>query len=257
VKGVDGIMAELLMYERPVRLNRFAHAGLLYTPPADYMFCRHLTAVPLMAAEFPAACRHYPIVFVKAGDEVISAQAVLSLRAGENAFVNEQGKWTAPYIPAFVRRYPFVLADIPGKSADFDVAFDEASPCFSPDHGESLFSAEGEPSPLLKSQFDFLRAFQQEHQRLQEFGRALDRAGLLTAQNVDVVRADRERFGVRNALVVDESKLTALPPATVQSFLTAGYFGWIYSHLISLQCFLSLANRAGQAPEELVPWWAK
>jgi hypothetical protein len=250
-------MAELLMYERPVRLNRFAHAGLLYTPPTDYMFSRHLAAVPLMPVEFPSACRHYPIVFLKGSDGAISAQAVLSLRAGENAFVNEQGKWTAPYIPAFVRRYPFVLADIPGNSTDFDVAFDEASECFSPNHGEALFSPEGDPSALLRSQIEFLRAFQQEHARTQEFGRALETAGLLTAQNVDVVRADRERFGLRNALVVDESKLPALPAATIQTFLSAGYFGWIYAHLISLQCFLSLANRAGQASEELVPWWAK
>lgn len=250
-------MAELLIYERPIRLNRFAHAALRFLPPKDYTFCRHLTAVPLMAAEFPAACRHYPIVFVKPADGQISAQAVLSVRAGENTFVDEHGEWTAPYIPAFVRRYPFVLADIPGDPTDHDVAFDEASGCFSASEGEPLFSPEGEPSPLLRSQIEFLRAFQQEHQRLQEFLRALSKADLLVAQNVDVVRADRERFGVRNAFIVNEAKLLSLPAETARVFLAAGYFAWIYAHLISLQCFLALANRAGQPAEAQVPWWAK
>lgn len=248
---------ELLLYQKPVRLNRFAHAELRYTPPADYMFCRSLMGVPLMAVEFPAACRQYPIVFVQAPDGVVAAQGILSLVADDNSFVDRQGRWTATYVPAFVRRYPFVLAEIPGNPSDFDVAIDEASPCFSRDHGQALFAADGTPEPILQSQIEFLRAMTQEHVRTLQFGKALHEAGLLTPRNVDVVRADKQRFGVRNALVVDEAKLVALPSETIQQFLTAGYLGWIYSHLLSLQCFLPLANRAGQPMEDVVPWWAK
>lgn len=246
-----------MMFQRPVRLNKFAHAKLLFTPPANYMFCRHLTAVPLMAVEFAAACRHYPIVVIQGSDGALSAQAMLSLQAEDNAFVDRQGQWTATYVPAFIRRYPFVLADIPGNPTDFDVAFDEASECFSPDYGQALFSPQGEPEPVLQAQIEFLRAMQVEHRRTLEFLQALKAAELLTPRNVDVVRADRERFGVRNALVVDEAKLLALPAATAHTFLTAGYLGWTYAHLLSLQCFLALANRAGQPLEDVVPWWAK
>ncbi len=250
-------MPELLLYQRPVRLNRFAHASLRFTPPANYMFCRDLTAVPLMAVECPAACRHYPIVFIAGPDGALSAQAVLSVQAGDNAFVNGAGQWTATYIPAFIRRYPFVLADIPGNPADFDVAFDEASECFSQDYGQSLFTAAGEPEPVLQAQIDFLRAVQVEHRRTQEFLQALQAAELLTARNVDVVRADQQRFGIRNALVVDETKLQALPEAIVHRYLAAGYLGWIYAHLLSLNAFLAVANRTGQPLEDVVPWWAK
>jgi hypothetical protein len=251
-------MAELGLYQKPVRLNRFAHAALRYTPPANYLFSRTLTGVPVMGVEFPAACRQYPIVFVRAEGGGLSAQAVLSVQAEENAFVDRQGQWTATYIPAFVRRYPFVLAEIPGNPSDFDVAFDEASDCFSPDHGEALFADEkGEPSPLLKSQVEFLRSVQIEHGRTQEFLKELESADLLIPRNVDIVRADKQRFGLRNAMVVDETRLSALPPDKVQAYLGAGYLGWIYAHLISLQCFLALANRAGQPLEDLVPWWAK
>lgn len=250
-------MAELGLYERPIRLNRLAHAHLRYTPLQNYMFCRAVTGVPLMGVEFPSACRQYPIVFIKDIQGRLSAQAVLSVRAEENAFVDRQGQWTATYIPAFIRRYPFVLAEIPGQSDDFDVAFDEASPCFSPNQGEALFTAEGEPTPLLKAQIEFLRSVQVEHRRTESLIAELQSADLLIPRNVDIVRADRQRFGVRNALIVDESRLVGLPPERVAAWLRAGHLGWIYAHLISLQCFLPLANRAGQPLEEVVPWWAK
>jgi hypothetical protein len=250
-------MAELLLYQRPVRLNRFAHAKVRFSPLKSFAFCRKVTSVPLIGVEFPPASRHYPIVFVQAADGTIAALAVLSFRVGENAFVDEEGRWMATYVPAFVRRYPFVLADIPGNPADYDVAMDEASECFSTDKGEPLFSPLGEPEPFLRSQIEFLRAFQQEYRRTQEFLQAVQSAGLLATQNVDVVRADRERFGVRNTLVVDEQKLLALPTATAKAFLAAGYLGWIYAHLLSLQCFLALANRAGTPQGEPPEWWAK
>jgi hypothetical protein len=246
------------LYERPVRLNRFAHADLLYTPPTDFMFCRTLMAAPLMAIEFPAACRQYPIVFVQGPDGTLGAQVLLSVVADDNAFVNHLGQWTANYIPAAIRRYPFVLAEIAGNPSDFDVAIDEASPCFSRNHGQALFSPQGEPEPILNAQIQFLQSVLQEHRRTQQFARALGEAGLLTPRAVDIVRADQKRFGVRNALVVDEAKLVALPGATAHTFLTSGYLGWIYAHLLSLQCFLPLANRAGQtADADVMPWWAK
>lgn len=251
-------MTDLLLYERPVRLNRFAHADLRYTPPTDFMFCRAVMAAPLMAVEFPTACRQYPIVFVQAPDGTLGAQAVLSLVADDNAFVDHQGRWTATYIPAAIRRYPFVLAEIVGNASDFDVAVDEASPCFSRDHGQALFSPEGEPEPILKAQIQFLQAVLQEHRRTLQFARALGNAGLLVPRAVEIVRADQKRFGVRDALVVDEAKLVALPAPTAQAFLASGYLGWIYAHLLSLQCFLPLANRAGQTiDEDAIPWWGK
>ncbi len=108
-------MAELLFYNRPARLNRIAHAKLRFTPLANFEFARKVTSIPLMAVEFPLACRQYPIIFVQSPEGVVVAQAVLSLAEGVNSFVDDQGRWTATYVPAFIRRYLFVLAEIPGK----------------------------------------------------------------------------------------------------------------------------------------------
>lgn len=251
-------MAELLLYGRPIRLNRVAHATLRFTPLTSFEFARKVIAVPLMGVEFPVACRQYPIVFIQGPEGMISAQAVLSVAEGANAFVDDKGQWTATYVPAFIRRYPFVLAEIPDKADDFNIAFDEASGCFDLQNGEPLFDDHGTPTPFLQGQIEFLRLFHAEHQRTRQFLDALKTDGLLTPYNVDIVRGtDQARFAVRNAMVVDEVKLTNLTSDRVTAYLTNGYFALIYAHLLSLQSFLAVANRTGRPAADVMPWWAR
>jgi hypothetical protein len=251
-------MAELLFYNRPARLNRVAHAKLRYTPLTNLEFTRKVTSVPLMVAEFPLACRQYPIIFVQSQDGAVIAQAVLSLTEGVNSFVDDKGQWTATYVPAFIRRYPFVLAEIPGKPDDFDVAFDEGSGCFHPKKGEPLFDDHGAPTAFLNAQIEFLKNFHDEHQRTRRVLEILKADGLLIPYNVDIVRAkDKAQFAVRNALVVDETKLQGLASEKVVTYLKTGMLAMIYAHLISLQSFLAVANRAGGQVDDSYPWWAK
>jgi hypothetical protein len=247
-----------MFYNRPARLNRIAHAKLRYTPLTNLEFTRKVTSVPLMVAEFPLACRQYPIVFVQSQDGVVIAQAVLSLAEGVNSFIDDKGQWTATYVPAFIRRYPFVLAEIPGKPDDFDVAFDEGSGCFHPKKGEPLFDDHGAPTAFLNAQVEFLKNFHGEHQRTRLALETLKADGLLIPYNVDIVRgSDKAKFAVRNMLVVDEAKLHNLAAEKVMTYLKTGMLGLIYAHLISLQSFLSVANRAGGQAADSIPWWAK
>ena len=251
-------MSELLFYNRPARLNRIAHAKLRFTPLANFEFARKVTSVPLMAVEFPLACRQYPIIFVQSPEGVVVAQAVLSLTENVNSFVDDKGRWTATYVPAFIRRYPFVLAEIPDKPDDFDVAFDEGSGCFHPKKGEPLFDDHGAPTAFLQTQIDFLKTFHAEHQRTRQVLETLKTDGLLVPFNVDIVRGgDKAQFAVRNALVVDEAKLAGLATDKVSAYLKNGMLAMIYAHLISLQSFLAIANRTGDPAADVSPWWAK
>ncbi len=251
-------MAELLFYNRPARLNRVAHAKLRYTPLTNFEFARKVTSVPVMAVEFPLACRQYPIIFFPTQDGTVIAQAVLSLTEGINSFIDDKGQWTATYVPAFIRRYPFVLAEIPGKTDDFDIAFDEGSGCFHPKKGEPLFDDHGAPTQFLNAQVDFLKNFHGEHQRTRLALETLKADGLLVPYNVDIVRGrDKAQFAVRNALVVDEAKLNALPSEKAVTYLKTGMLAMVYAHLISLQSFLAVANRAGGQAADTFPWWAK
>jgi hypothetical protein len=248
---------QLLFYQNPTRLNTTAHGKLRFSPLSSFEFASKVSAVPLIAAEFPVACRQYPIVFIQ-NPTGLSAQAVLSLQQDRNAFLDEKGHWTATYVPAFIRRYPFVLAEIPEKKEDFDVAFDEASSCFDRKKGDPLFDEQGMPSKLLQEQMEFLRMFHAESTRTQQFLETLKEDDLLTPYNVDIVRGeDSARFAVRNFLVVNESKLQTLGADKAMTYLKNGSLALIYAHLISLQSFLALANRAGDQASAKMPWWAK
>ena len=73
-----------------------------------------MNSVPLASVEIPHAAREYTIVF--AGTDEVQPIVLLGVGAQENLYVTEDGGWDAAYIPAFVRRYPFVFS----KSAEGD-----------------------------------------------------------------------------------------------------------------------------------------
>jgi len=98
-----------MIYEAAVPVSHTRHLNWSVEVGTDYAFCRNVNAVPLMAAEFASAACEYAIVLGGTGD-VVMPVAVLGVRPDQNLYVTSQGGWQAKYIPAFVRRYPFVFA---------------------------------------------------------------------------------------------------------------------------------------------------
>ena len=77
---------------------------------------RQTHAIPLTVDEFALVQRHYPIVF-SVGDKPVPI-ALMGLNEGVNVFLDDDGRPLDPqlYIPAYVRRYPFLLARLrPGQ----------------------------------------------------------------------------------------------------------------------------------------------
>ena len=69
-------------------------------------------AVPLTVDEFTLVQRHYPIVF-SVGEAPVPI-VLMGLNEGVNVFLDDNGRSTDPslYIPAYLRRYPFLLAKL-------------------------------------------------------------------------------------------------------------------------------------------------
>src|SRR3954471_5557872 len=105
-------MSDAVYYEKPVLLDRDKHRRRKVQPSADFGFARKANSLYLAAVEFSEAFKEYPILFTRGGNGHIVPVAMLGLRARENLFVDAEGRWLGNYIPAFVRRYPFVLADL-------------------------------------------------------------------------------------------------------------------------------------------------
>ena len=81
-----------------------------------------------MANEVSFVGKDFPIVFT--GGEQTALVALTSL-GGENLAINAEGKYIVSYVPAFLRRYPFMLASSQENPEQQVVMIDEASELFS------------------------------------------------------------------------------------------------------------------------------
>lgn len=224
-----------MFYERPVALNRERHKALkLAVTPDHYRFAGKTNAVPIMSTEFAEAARDYPIVFVGEESGPFNVAALVGLRDNQNLMVDAAGVWApGAYVPAFARRYPFVLA----KAEEGDkltVCIDEVYPGLGTDKGEALFDDEGKETAYLKRVLDFLQAFHGEAQRTSAFANRLKELGLLVPKVINVERQGQPRQALRGLWIVDAAKLRGIDDSRVVELFRNGYLPWIEAHLLSL-----------------------
>lgn len=231
-------MKQLLIYERPVQLNRVAHRNhRVIASQGDFRFADGLNSVPLACIEFAQVARQYPIVFAGNTAESVVPAALLGLRSGQNLMVDAEGRWSeGAYVPAFLRRYPFVLAEHDEQGGDFTVCLDAAFDGIREggEEGAPLFDEEGNDSALLTNALQFLQEYQLHLARTREFATALASHGLLVSRQVNVQTAAGETFSLDGFFVVDEQKLRELKGKALQDLAKSGDLGWIYAHLLSL-----------------------
>jgi len=161
-----------MIYETAVPVSHARHGNWSVEVGTDYAFCRTVNSVPLMTAEFASAALEYAVVFGGTGETVMPV-TVLGVRTNENLYVTMEGGWQAKYIPAFVRRYPFVFFSR-DDSKTFTLCIDEAFPGFNQSgRGERLFGDDGKPTPYVENVLKFLGQYQREFQRTQAFCKKL------------------------------------------------------------------------------------
>jgi hypothetical protein len=246
-------MSDAVYYEKPVLLDRDKHRDRKVRPTASFGFARKANSLYLAGVEFNEACKEYAIVFTRVGGRTVPV-AMLGLRSRENLFVDDEGKWGASYIPAFVRRYPFVLAELPGRT-DMAVCVDEAFEGLNPVDGEPLFDAAGGNTAFLQNALDFLGRYQAEYRRTEAFCRRLEQAGLLMEMNAKADLVDGRSFTINGLMVVDEKKLLALPDAAALALFRSGESHLVSMHLASLSNMQKLVDRmaARRSPLEPAP----
>ncbi|HHJ17517.1 MAG TPA: hypothetical protein ENJ80_12545 [Gammaproteobacteria bacterium] len=235
-----------LFYKKPVVLSSQHHAGLRLQARDNYRFATGSNSVTLTAVEFARACHEYPIVFVQSEGKV-NPVAVLGLKDRQNLFVDEKGAWNAGYVPAYVRRYPFILASQEADASDYTVCIDEAYTGFNREQGEQLFLENGEQSDFLKHALTLVQDFQAHYQRTAAFaGRLLD-WGLLQPLQANVELRAGDKMSLTGFMAVDENKLKALPAERLAELVQQDELGVIYYHLLSLDNFGRLVDRVAEA----------
>lgn len=227
------------LYRNPVVLSSRDHAQWRLQP-GDAAFAASSHAVPLVTGEFAAAARDYPIVFVGAEAAPV---AVLGLQAEQNRFVVANHWQSGTYVPAYVRRYPFVFA----RTGDPDghvLAIDADAPMLRTqgDEGQPLFDPDGQPSALTRQALSFCEAFTRDATATTAFSAALVTAGVLVERQADVVHPDGRHSSLLGFQLIDAERLAALPDATVLAWHRQGWLALAHFHMASLARFKDLLS---------------
>ncbi len=233
---------QLLIYETAVPLSPARHAGRWVEVGRSFAFSAGVNAAPLMAVEIVRAAQEYAVVFTGAGGNVMPA-VVLGVKGDQNLYLGPEGQWTAKYVPAFMRRYPFVFA----SSADdktLTLCIDEACPGLNKDgRGELLFAPDGAPTPYVERVLGFLKEYQTQFVRTQAFARQLQQLGLLEPMQAQVSTPSGDKLSLTGFMVVSRRRLRELTPAQLQTLAQTDALELIYLHLHSMRNFNDVKDR--------------
>jgi len=233
---------QLLIYERAVPVSSQRHGKWSVEVGANYGFSRNVNSVPLMAVEFPVAASEYPIVFAGAGEGVMPA-VILGVLGRENLFLSQENSWQAKYIPAFVRRYPFVFSGSKDNKT-FTLCIDEAfGGCNQDGRGQPLFDKQGKASEYVQGVLKFLQEYQAQFLRTQVFCRKVKELGLLEPMQAQVTQGSGERTSLTGFQAVSRERLKALAGTKLAQLAKTDELELIYLHLQSLRNFSGFGER--------------
>ncbi|MGB7419768.1 MAG: SapC family protein, partial [Erythrobacter sp.] len=209
-----------LFYKDLLPLNSRDHGDWKVSSFDNAGFLENTHAIPLTVDEFVDAQRNYPIVFT-AGENPLPI-ALMGLNEGVNTFIDETGKLEAGvYVPAYVRRYPFILAKLNAQSDDMSLCFDPSAGVIGKNKdGQALFDQSGDgeakTTEYTNQVLEFCKKFEESGQRTRAFLEELKKLDILMDGEIAITRADMpdKPFVYRGFRMIDENKLRELPTET-------------------------------------------
>ena len=221
------------MFKQVVPVNQQRHAGKKIKQVEGFDFASKFHIAYVTTHEFVRSAAIYPLVFIedKEKDE-FRPVALLGLDTGENLFVAADGKWTASYIPAIIRRYPFALSQS-GDDGRFLVCVDEASDLVSDTEGSPLFDDKGEPTEVIENVKRYLSELQQMDAITGEFCKFLAKHNMFVPLNMRVRQNDKFK-NISGCYVINEERLNNLSDELFLEVRNKHYLPAIYAQLTSL-----------------------
>jgi hypothetical protein len=163
----------------------------------------------------------------------------MGIRQGTNLYVSQDGAFeVGAYIPAYIRRYPFVLANDQTRE-QLVVCIDRAAAMLGEDYDLPFFNPDGEPTDYTNGCIQFCNDFENEGRRTESFINLLKELDLFevarssfTPNNPDGTQGAPQP--IAEYFAVSEAKLKALPQEKLLELVANGAVAQIYAHLMSL-----------------------
>lgn len=230
-------------YQKVVALSDQGHSDWRVKANNNYGFTSATNAVLITAVEFALVASEYPIVFIQQGD-VFRPVVILGLKEGQNLYLDDDKAWQSKYIPAYIRRYPFILAgDASVQDPTYTVCIDESFTGFNKKEGEALFEKDGSKSPYLERAITFLKDYQSQGIATEAFCKTVKKLDILEPMQANIASAKGEEFSVAGFWVVSRDKLKEKKPLELAELVKSDEMALIYAHLASLANFNQLVQR--------------
>ncbi|MBT7308988.1 MAG: SapC family protein [Gammaproteobacteria bacterium] len=245
----------------PVLLDTASHADAKVKLIGNYHFADGFTCY-LSFPELYEACKEYVVTFTKGTDGEVVPITILGMRQGENVYVRKDGSWDARYIPAYIRRYPFGLAELAGGGgAVNDASSDEATEetplglildedVLSGVEGESLFDEKGEATPFLQQYINLLQVFQGERGQTVRACALMEEKGLFKEFNLELKDSQGHLMSLTGMMMVDGERFDALSGDDLKELRDVGAIPMIYAHLFSQSNTQLFAERYARYVDE-------
>ena len=222
------------MYQNLEILNKITHKENSVKEIKDFSFAKNLINAPITVVEFFEACKNYPIFFAKDVNDNWFASVMLGFKENENVFVNDKGEWDKlHYVPAFVRRYPFILLN-QENSLDFILGIEKEYLSIDKiDESRKLFNEENS-TEFFNKVINFLLDFNTDTNVTTNFIKQLDQWELLEEKTVTIITLNKEQFNITGLFIVNEEKLKHLSKKKKDEINDKNAIPLITAHLISL-----------------------
>ena len=235
---MEEILATSIQYGKLEVVDPKNHGKLRIDESLGYSYARSATILPINIIEFSTVVRHYPILFGSDDDKM--PVILTGLEDGGNLFVKDDGSWNEGcYIPACVRRYPFLLKEM---DEGVRLCLDADSMNLNSMIGEPLFD-KGKPTEILSARAKFAATYAREQSRTYSFVQECVRQDLLVDKNVDVTLKDDRQVSIRGFLAIDSQRFQDMPGPVVQEWWQKGYLGLAFAHFNSMGNFGRLFHK--------------
>lgn len=237
------------MYESVAPINATAHAEVSIKPITGLEFSRQINSIPVLATEFPAAAADMAIVFTGEGESMIPV-VLTGVKENENLYLNDEAKWTGRYVPAFLRRYPFIFAR--GDEDTMTLCIDEAYEGVNREgRGERLFDSEGNRTQYLENMLEFVTQYQRQHVVTQAFCKRLSDLDLLEPATLSASDQNGEVRRLVGFQVINRQKFKAIEDSKLVEMFRSDELELCFLHMHSLQNLgIQLSNTISAAAKE-------
>lgn len=235
-------MEDRTFYKNIIAIDKEKHKDLRIKIDNNYKQFSNTNALPIAGIEFIEAAREHAIAFINYQNEGVIPVYILGIRDNENLVVDSDYSWRYRYVPAFVRRYPYIMYE-PNENGEAVICIDADYEGLNAPDGERIFvKSDGKPSPQLESAMEMLRDYNHQLIRTRKFTERLEEYGLLQEITPQINLDDGRTFSIGGIYAVDEKKLLALDDEKALTIYRSGEMAWIYNHLASLSNLLRLAK---------------